>query len=146
MTDTVTRPRIVGIFAPAATLALLLWFVASLPASNLTAIQTTPRQPVLRFLLSDPVMHAATFTPLALLLAWGFERSGVRRMQYRKVGALALGYGLLIELYQWALPWRTFGLDDLLWNAVGVAAGLALAWLWFRIRGPSPSAAESPTR
>ena len=123
-------------------LALVLWAIASLPASDLTAIQTAPKDPLLRSLLSDPFMHAATFALLALLLAWGFERRGIRRMEYVKVAALALGYGLLIELYQWALPWRAFGLDDLAWNAAGVAAGLALAWLWFRVR-PRQKAAST---
>jgi len=37
-----------------------------------------------------------------------------------RVALLASGYGLLIELYQGILPWRSFGLDDLLWNTMGV--------------------------
>ena len=94
---------------------------------------------MVRLLLSDPFMHTATFALLALLLAWGFERRGSQRMEYLKVAALAVGYGLLIELYHWPLPWRAFGPDDLVRNAVGVLAGLALGWLWFRIRRPAPS-------
>ena len=30
------------------------------------------------------------------------------------------GYGVLIELYQGLLPWRSFGWDDVLWNTAGV--------------------------
>jgi len=118
---------------------LLLWVLASLPANSLERIQVTPESALLQIVLSDPCMHATTFAVLATLLTWGFERGRRRRVPCATGATLALGYGFLIELYQWALPWRAFGLDDLAWNAVGVIAGLALAWLWFHIRRPAPA-------
>ena len=53
-------------------------------------------------------------------------RGGNRAVPFAKATVLASGYGLLIEIYQAMLPWRTFGLDDLVWNTVGVLFFLAL--------------------
>lgn len=75
---------------------------------------------MLRLALSDPFMHALTAALLTLAIVHGFRVSPL------KAGLLAAGYGLCIELYQLLLPWRTFGLDDLVWHLVGVVLSLAL--------------------
>jgi VanZ family protein len=64
----------------------------------------------------------------ALVLEFLSEKGrGARGLAPPTIGAvLAIGYGLLIEIYQGILPWRTFGLDDLFWNTVGVLFVLAL--------------------
>lgn len=43
-----------------------------------------------------------------------------------KVAVIASSYGLFLEVYQGILPWRNFGLDDLIWNAAGVLFFLTL--------------------
>jgi VanZ family protein len=102
---------------------LLLLGVASLPGADLQRIQTAPENPWLRAVLSDPFMHALTFGLFSLLLAWGLAPRGP--LAWIRAALLALGFGLLIELYQALLPWRAFGIDDLVWNAVGVLLCLA---------------------
>lgn len=109
---------------PAALLALALLAVASLPGSDLQRVQAAPACLALRFLLSDPVMHTVQSGLLAVLVARALRPVSGRWL--RLAGAAALGYGLLIELYQALLPWRSFGLDDLVWNGVGVLVGLGL--------------------
>ena len=115
-----------GSFVPAGLLALALWGVASLRGDELQAVQVAPESPLLRLLLSDPVMHALTFGLLTLLLGWGLRGRAEGRAPLALAGGLAAGYGLLIELYQALLPRRTFGLDDLAGNTLGVLVALAL--------------------
>ena len=113
---------------PAILLSLSLLAIASLPGSDLHEVQTGPDSPLLRFLLSDPFMHFLTYALLAALLGAGFGLSRDRSFPFVQVALLAAGYGLLIEVYQWILPSRGFGLDDLVWNTAGV--GFAMAVLW----------------
>ena len=131
-TSAVRSPRARrGSFVPAALLALALWGVASLPADELQAVQVAPGSALLRLLLSDRSMHALTFGLLTLLLGWGQRGRGAGRAPLALAGGLAACYGLLIELYQALLPRRSFGLDDLAWNTLGVLAALALLrWVY----------------
>lgn len=119
-------------FFPAYSLALLIFIVASLPGSDLQKVQEYPNNLLLRFLLSDPFMHFLTFGILTLLICYGYKRSDQteKGFQYGKTdsinslyirgGLIGIGYSLFIELYQAILPYRTFGLDDLLWNTTGI--------------------------
>ncbi len=107
-------------FIPAYLFALFIWIMASLPGSNLDKIQKFPENPWFRFFLSDPFMHFLTFGLLALLICRGYAKELERSIPLARVGLLASGYGLLIEIYQSILPWRSFGLDDLIWNTAGV--------------------------
>jgi len=50
----------------------------------------------------------------------GFHLESGDGIPFVRVAILAIGYGLLIEVYQGILPWRSFGVDDLAWNSVGV--------------------------
>jgi|GEM_PF-2688437 len=113
-------------FVPAGLLALSLWIVASLPGDDLQRVQSAPTSPLLAFVLSDPFMHFLVFGCLALLIAWGFHAQSRNPIPFVKVALLVSGYGLLIEVYQGLLPWRSFGLDDLAWNTVGVLSFLGL--------------------
>ena len=118
---------------PAVLFSLAQWVVATLSGNDLQHIQAAPHSLLLRLILSDPSMHVLTFTLLALLIAWGFGVSAKRPAPLAKIGLLAAGVGLVIEVYQGLLPWRSFGLDDLLWNAVGVLCALVLLsrlWSW----------------
>ena len=124
-------------FLPAYSLSLLIFIVASLPGSGLKKIQRFPDNAGLRFLLSDQFMHFLTFGVLTLLTYYGYERSiqykarnkskecrdsGKAAIPYLKICLIPAGYGVLIEIYQAVLPYRSFGLDDILWNLTGVGA------------------------
>ena len=115
-------------FVPAVILVVLLFGVASLPGSDLHEVQSGPEGPLLRFLLSDPFMHFVTFALPTFLVGIGYHLSRNGKIPLGRVLLLAWGYGIIIELYQWILPWRAFGLDDLLWNTVGVLFALGLLW------------------
>ena len=139
---------------PALLLCLLLWIVASLPGSDLQRIQRSPVSALLRFILSDPCMHFLTFGLLTLLICVGFSRGSRGAIPLLKVAALASGYGLLIEIYQEILPWRAFGLDDVVWNVVGVIFSLALigwqrsrrGWAARRFAGLKAPISDSPQK
>ena len=107
-------------FIPAYLFASFMWIMASLPGNDLNKIQKFPENPWLRFFLSDPFMHFLIFGLLTLLIFKGFYDEGRRFIPLIKIGLISSGYGLLIEIYQGFLPWRSFGLDDLIWNIVGV--------------------------
>ena len=115
-------------FIPALIIAGLLLGIASLPGNDLHEVQTGPDSSLLRFLLSDPFMHFLTFALLTFLVGSGYYLSRGGKIPLGRVVLLAIGYGLFIEVYQWILPWRGFGLDDLLWNTVGILFALGLLW------------------
>ncbi|MEE8389460.1 MAG: VanZ family protein [Anaerolineae bacterium] len=118
-----------GSFVPAGLFALLLWVLASLPGDDLQRIQATPENPLLAFILSDPFMHFLTFGLLALLIRLGLYGRARDTVPFATATVLASGYGLLIEVYQAILPWRSFGLDDVAWNTMGVVVFLGvLRW------------------
>ena len=114
-------------FIPAYCFSLLIWVMASLPGDDLERVQRLPENPLLKIILSDPFMHFLVFGLLALLICRGFNRKSGRSIALAIVAVLAIGFGFLIEVYQGILPWRSFGLDDLFWNTVGVLFFLAVA-------------------
>ena len=109
-----------GSFLPAYFFSLLIWIVASLPGNELQKVQNYPERAWLRIIFSDPFMHFLVFGLLTLLICRGYYRESRESIPMVKVALLACGYSCLIEIYQGILPWRTFGLDDIGWNTVGV--------------------------
>ena len=106
----------------------------------MTKVQQLPYNVMLRFLLSDPVLHWGVFAVLSGLLCVGFYHSGMNPIPLYsrklltgqaiiKVILLGIGYVLFIEIYQAIIPWRSFGFDDILWGSVGVVSGSILVWL-----------------
>lgn len=71
--------------------------------------------------INDKVNHALAFFALALLADFSWPRSGFTA---RKILSL-LGYGLVIEIAQYFLPYRAFSLFDLGADALG----LFLYWM-----------------
>jgi len=115
-----------GSLVPAYVYALALWVVASLPGDELQKIQMSPENPLLRIIVSDPCMHFLVFGLLSMLICRGFQQKSRGSTPLARVAMLAIGYCLLIEVYQAILPWRSFGLDDVFWNTAGVLFFLAL--------------------
>lgn len=73
--------------------------------------------------VNDKFAHSAGFFMLAWLCDFSFPRFG---FGLSKIVPL-LGYGLLIEIIQFFLPYRTFSLLDMVADAAGIALyGLAL--------------------
>jgi VanZ family protein len=82
----------------------------------------------------DKLAHLAWFATLAGLLVFGLRSAGARTLLLIALACAALG--AWDEWRQITLPGRTFGLDDLLADGVGIALGVFLAtWVRRELRG-----------
>ncbi|MDS0259428.1 VanZ family protein [Haloarcula sp. S1CR25-12] len=105
---------------PAVGFAALLLVVSLLPAP-----ETGGPTPAPLGIALDKWVHAGSYGVLAFLLSWG---RGSRTVAATAVlAALAVGYGVGIELLQTLVPSRSLSVADVLANAVGAVLG-ALAW------------------
>ena len=89
----------------------------------------------------DKYLHALAFAALAVTLAAALASSSVERLLVVVV-LVTVGYGLLVELLQLPLPYRSFSLLDLAADAVGAVLA-ALLWRgreWLR----RPATASTP--
>ena len=77
-----------------------------------------------QFKLSDKFMHIAAFTFLAVWFAGQYEKKS-----YWRIAVGLLAFGILIELVQGTISYRTSEWLDLLGDAAGIAAGLIIAML-----------------
>ena len=73
-------------------------------------------------LVSDKLLHGITFALLALWYTGQYSRTS-----YARLAAALVGFGALIELCQFVVPYRTAEWGDLLADAIGVAVGMTLA-------------------
>ncbi|EGV18859.1 VanZ family protein [Thiocapsa marina] len=81
----------------------------------------------------DKANHVLAFFVMAALADGGYPG---RNRELPRWGLL-LGYGLVIELVQWQLPYRELSWLDLVANVVGVLLYVGLrAWVGWRIRRP----------
>jgi VanZ family protein len=80
----------------------------------------------------DKLAHLTWFATLAGLLVLGLRGSGMRIPLLVAFACMALG--AWDEWRQLALPGRSFGLDDLLADGVGIALGVFLACWVRRVR------------
>jgi VanZ family protein len=74
------------------------------------------------YLVSDKVLHGLTFAFLAIWYTGQYSRKS-----YAKLALGLLGFGVLIELCQLMVSYRSAEWGDLLADAIGVAAGMAIA-------------------
>jgi VanZ family protein len=101
---------------------------------SFSQIEDSPFE-VLSF-FNDKLEHAAAFFTLAFLLDFAWPRRAWDRSKWLPL----LGYGLLIEIVQFFIPFREFSLWDLAADALGLllyaftlplimrTPGLALRW------------------
>jgi VanZ family protein len=83
-----------------------------------------PAGPDVRWMLNDKIAHAAAYAGMAFWFSGIYLKS---RFGWILAGLLLLG--LMLELVQGRLSYRTFDLFDLAANAAGVALGLTTAAL-----------------
>ena len=105
---------------PAYIFSFVIFIIASLSGNELDRIQKSPETKWFQIALSDPFMHFIVFGVLAFLIYGGLYTSSRRNVSLVRVAFLACGYGLFIEVYQAIIPWRSFGIDDIIWNMAGV--------------------------
>jgi len=77
-------------------------------------------------ILSDYSMHFFSFGIFALLLCYGFYKAEKITVPFFKIILYSTGYGLFIELVQIMLPYRFFGINDLVSDFLGAVAALVL--------------------
>ena len=70
----------------------------------------------------DKWMHGVAFALLAIWFTGQYARSS-----YGRVAIMLLAYGLLIEVVQTFVPYRTAEWADLAADAIGIGVGLAIA-------------------
>jgi len=72
----------------------------------------------------DKAVHAIQYLGLAWLLVQAIRAGGLREPEYGRLAWIcATSYGLLLELLQALVPWRSADLMDALANAAGAAVG-----------------------
>ena len=77
---------------------------------------------------SQAAEHLAAFFLLGGFFAFGYRRNLLA------IGALVVAVIGILELCQLFVPGRHARASDFILNAVGACAGIAIAWLWARLR------------
>jgi len=107
-----------------------------------------PKARWLKFITSDPVVHAGAMALFALALSVD-NRRVKKIVPWVKVVLISLGYGLALEIIQNFIPGRAFELRDLLFDGVGIlvmlgALVLLFSWQKFALRaaGTNPPSSK----
>jgi VanZ family protein len=112
-------------FLPAYIMGLLIFVGASIPSSPIEKLQNT--HTIFKVIFSDVSLHFFGFALLTFLLCAGFNKQRKYPLPYQKIAFYSLSFGLLIELYQIAIPYRYFSLSDLAFDCVGIGGALILS-------------------
>jgi VanZ family protein len=111
-------------FIPAGIFATLILIGSSIPTTQLQRLQR--KSPILKILLSDSVLHLVAFAILALLLSIGYLKSGKSKIWWLKSAFLSFVVGILVEVIQIYLPYRTFSTRDLAVDVIGIGTALII--------------------
>src|SRR5690606_2976578 len=93
----------------AAALVPAMWFMHDVPGSGLIS--------------TDKLLHTLTFMFLTVWFCGQY-----RRRSYWRLALAMLVFGLLIDICQMALTWRSAEAGDLIADAAGIVLGLVVAW------------------
>ena len=88
------------------------------------------------FLMTDPLLHIGALALFAVVLGLTSHKRARQRGRaalFFKVALFSALYGLFIDLVQAVLPWRSFEIEDLIFDFVGVAVGLGALTVLFRL-------------
>lgn len=112
-------------FALIASMALILW------------LSTSPLEHPVVTSTWDKANHAIAFIELILLARLGWPRLSVIHS-----ALIIFGFGVVIEIIQAPIPYRSASVLDLVADAVGIVIGLAIWWTTLRkFQSPSPKTA-----
>lgn len=76
----------------------------------------------------DYILHCLVYIPLALLLKLSFGQ--LKRLTFLSRIILLILFAVITEGVQYMLPYRSFNINDLIANCMGVIAGLLPLWLY----------------
>lgn len=110
--------RYAGAWRAMSVLALLIILAATLVPSD----WLWPDNAAIRFRLSDKWLHGLTFAALSLWFCGQYARSS-----YWRIAVGLIAFGILIEIAQRAVGYRSADLLDLAADLAGIAAGIAIA-------------------
>ena len=99
-------------------------------ALSVAYLSLTPTLPKPVGLLDDKIQHFAAYALLSLLVILSLNKT----LSAWKLALLAALYGGLMEVLQTYAPGRSPEWLDLVANTMGVAMGLAVAWVLTRTR------------
>ncbi len=109
-------------------LAAGLWALLIFVACSIPSPAAPQRLPFL-----DKAAHLILFAVLSLFLARSLHHIRSKKSIVLLAAAVSLFYGLLIEIHQSFIPYRSFEYLDLLADGVGAGLG-GLFWLKFKGR------------
>ena len=78
----------------------------------------------------DYISHVLMFLPWVLMGAYGWQLHCMNTFRIGILCLLALLFAVFCEYLQWLLPYRTFNINDLMSNSLGVILGFLLFWAW----------------
>jgi VanZ family protein len=103
------------------------WAAVAIYAAAVFVVSVIPLQPKLSVGRLDKALHVCEYLLFAWLLVRAIRTTGMRQPEYLWWAWIySTSYGLLIELLQGILPWRSADWADALANAVGAAFGVTI--------------------
>ena len=109
-------------FIPAYSFAVLILIGSSIPTYKLHRLQR--QSSILKILLSDFVIHFIAFAVLAVLLSIGYVKSKKYKTWWLNAALVSIFVGVLVEVIQIFLPYRSFSTRDLGVDVVGILTAL----------------------
>lgn len=109
-------------FVPAYSFAVFIFVASSIPTGKLQEFRGFNN--VFDLILSEFSFHFLAFGVFTGLLCYGFLKMIKSSLPSVRIGFISFSYGLFIEIYQVILPYRSFGLDDLISDFFGIVFAL----------------------
>ena len=101
------------------------WLITAAYAGLIFVVSVIPVSPSLAPGYLDKVAHLCEYLLFAWLLVQALRVGGLRQRDYFILAWIyAASYGLLIEIVQAVIPWRSAELGDAVANALGAAIGV----------------------
>lgn len=101
------------------------WLITAVYACLIFIVSVIPISPSLSPGRLDKVAHLCEYSLFAWLLVQAIQVGGLRRPEYFILAWIyATSYGILIEIVQAVIPWRSAELGDAVANAIGAAVGV----------------------
>jgi VanZ family protein len=111
-------------FIPAYGFATLILIGSSIPTYTLHRLQR--HSSILKILLSDFVIHFVAFAILTVLLSIGYVKSKRTKIWWLKAALVSMFVGVLVEVIQTFLPYRSFSTRDLGIDVIGIITALII--------------------
>jgi len=100
----------------------ILWAILMLLGCTLKLSNELPKEPLIPY--QDKVIHFGIFAILSFIITYEKRKADCKTL------IICTLFGILIEIIQSFLPWRSFEVLDMVFDALGAGAGIIAAkWL-----------------